>query len=88
MSKSHKFNTFKKKLEEGYSWPALYMFKFIVPKGKEKEVILLFPRHEFKARESTQGNYVSLTVQLMCKSSDEIIEIYEKAHEIEGLIAL
>jgi hypothetical protein len=88
MSMSQNFKAFKEKLEEGYSWPSLYMFKFIVPKGKEEEVTDMFPKHEVKSRMSTQGNYISITVQLMCNSSDEIIEIYKKAHEIEGLIAL
>ena len=82
------FKAFREKLEEGYSWPSLYMFKFIVPKGKEDEVVRLFPRHELKARESNQGNYISITVQLMCNSSDEIVEIYKEAHKIDGLIAL
>ena len=82
------FNAFREKLEEGYSWPSLYMFKFIVPRGKEDQVAKLFPKHEVKARESNQGNYISITVQLMCNSSDEIISIYEEAHKIEGLIAL
>lgn len=85
---SDKFNAFREKLEDGYSWPSLYMFKFIVPKGKEGKVAALFPKHEIKARESNQGNYISITVQLMCNSSDEIISIYEEAHKIEGLIAL
>lgn len=85
---SDNFKAFRDKLEEGYSWPSLYMFKFIVPKGKEDEVAKLFPKHEIKSRESTQGNYISITVQLMCNTSDEIIGIYENAHKIEGLIAL
>ena len=85
---SQNYKAFKDKLEEGYSWPSLYMFKFIVPKGKEEEVAKMFPKNEVKSRESAQGNYVSVTVQLMCSSSDEIIEIYKEAHKIEGLIAL
>ena len=85
---SQNFKAFRDKLEEGYSWPSLYMFKFIVPKGKEDLVADLFPKHEIKSRVSNQGNYVSITVQSMCNSSDEIIDIYKKAHEIEGLIAL
>ena len=88
MAEDKKFELFRRQLEEEYSWPSLYMFKFIVPKGKEGEVEKLFPRNELKIRESNQGNYVSLTVQLMANSSDEIISIYTQAHGIEGLIAL
>lgn len=81
-------DNFRVKLEEHYSWPSLYMFKFIVPKGKEADLKNLFPNHTFIEKNSTQGNYVSLTMQIMASSSDSVIEIYQKAASVEGLIAL
>ena len=80
--------SFRDKLERHYAWPALYIFKFIVPHGQEEEVKRLFPRHEAKERSSKNGKYTSVTVQMMASSSEEIIEIYVKAAEITGLIAL
>ena len=81
-------NSFREKLDQHYAWPSLYTFKFIVPTGKEHEVKNLFPRHETSDRLSKQGNYTSITVQMMMPSGDAVIEIYEKAAEIEGILAL
>lgn len=78
----------REKLDQHYAWPALYIFKFIVPKGKEEEVKQLFPLHTVKEKASKNGNYTSLTIQLMAPSSDTVIEVYLKTSEIEGLIAL
>ena len=79
---------FRQKLDEHYAWPALYMFKFIVPTGKENEVKVLFPYHTPTEKQSKQGNYTSVTVQLMMQSSDAVVEIYKKAALIEGIVAL
>jgi len=80
--------SFRQKLEDHYAWPALYMFKFIVPTGKENEVKDLFPYHTPTEKQSKQGNYTSVTVQIMIQSSDAVIEIYKKAALIEGIVAL
>jgi len=81
-------DSFREKLDQHYAWPALYIFKFIVPQGKERQVKDLFPRHETTERASSQGKYTSVTVQMMMPSSDAVIDIYRKASTIEGLIAL
>jgi uncharacterized protein len=78
----------REKLEQHYAWPALYIFKFIVPTGKEEEVKKLFPLHTATEKVSKNGNYTSLTIQIMAPSSDAVIEVYLKTSEIEGLIAL
>lgn len=80
--------SFQTKLDQHHSWPTLYIFKFIVPKGKEDELKSLFPLHPSTEKVSTQGNYVSVTFQMMMPSSDAVIEIYVRAEGIEGLIAL
>ncbi len=82
------YTDFREKLERSHSWPALYMFKFIVSSDKEKEITSLFPKNEVKLKSSKTGKYISLTAEVMIGSSDQIIEIYKKAHTIEGLIAL
>jgi uncharacterized protein len=81
-------NSFREKLDRHYAWPSLYIFKFIVPKGKEDQVKQLFPQHNTTEKLSKQGNYASITVQMMMPSSDAVIHIYEQAASIEGLIAL
>lgn len=78
----------REKLDQHYSWPSLYTFKFIVPKGKEEEVKNLFPQHEAAERQSKNGNYTSVTLNMMMPSSDAVIEVYQKVSTIEGIIAL
>lgn len=80
--------SFRQKLDEHYAWPALYTYKFIVPTGKEDQVKELFPYHPSTEKQSKQGNYTSVTVQVMMQSSDAVIEIYKRAAAIEGIVAL
>jgi len=82
------FISFQEKLDKHYSWPSLYIFKFIVPKGKEEEVKKLLPLHTSTEKSSSEGNYTSITIQVMAQSSATVIEVYQKATAIEGLIAL
>lgn len=82
-------DSFREKLDQHHTWPSVYFFKFIVPTGKEKEVKELFPAgHPATEKLSKQGNYTSVSVQIMMPSSDAVIEIYEKASQIEGIVAL
>ena len=78
----------REKLDQHYLWPSLYTFKFIVPKEKVEEVKKLFPKHESKERPSKNGNYISVTLQMMMPGSNEVIEVYQLASGVEGLIAL
>lgn len=82
------FDSFREKLEYEYEWPSLYTFKFIVPRDQEEAVTDLFPKVEVSTKESSGGKYVSITAKLMANSSDTIINVYEKAQHIKGLIAL
>jgi hypothetical protein len=81
-------NSFREKLDEHYAWPALYIYKFIVPIGKEDLVKQLFPLTPATEKLSKQGNYISVTIEKMMYSSDAVIEVYIKAAEIDGIIAL
>jgi len=82
------FNSFRLKLDEHYAWPALYIFKFIVPTGQEGLVKKLLPFHPATEKLSKNGNYTSVTISVMMQSSDAVIEVYRKAAEIEGIVAL
>ncbi|MCB0361591.1 MAG: DUF493 family protein [Bdellovibrionales bacterium] len=79
---------FKSVLEAEYTWPADYMFKFIVPKDSVPKVEAMFPHHPISFRNSRNGNYISATITIRADSADLIIAIYEKASHIKGLIAL
>lgn len=79
---------FKEQLDKAHAWPVLYMFKFIVPAGKEAEVRALFPKHTPTERQSQNGKYTSITIQMMMPSSDAVIEVYKTVGTIEGIIPL
>ena len=76
------------KLDEHYSWPSLYTFKFIVPAHQVEAVKKLFPLHESTEKKSTKGNYVSVTFNMMMPGSDAVIAVYNQVSVIEGVIAL
>ena len=82
------FKSFSEKLDEFYAWPVLYTFKFVVKAGKDEELRKLFPTHTNTSRQSTKGNYTSVTFQMMMPSAQAVIDVYKKAATIEGIIAL
>lgn len=86
---AQKIASFREKLDQHYAWPALYIFKFIVPAQKVGELRQLFPRHVVATeKQSEKGKYVSLTYQMMMPSSDKVIEVYQRVSGIEGIVAL
>lgn len=82
----------KAALNEYHKWPSLYMFKFIVPADNEKlaQVQSLFNSKtaEVISRPSKKGNFYSITAKEVMMSAQKVIEKYEKAAKIEGLISL
>ncbi len=78
----------REKLDQHYTWPSLYIFKFIVPAEKVEAVKNLFPKHESKEKNSKNGNYVSVTFQMMMPGSEAVIEVYNLVSGIDGIIAL
>ncbi len=79
---------FKDKLDQEHDWPGIYIFKFVLPASQKLELKELFPDESFKEKQSKAGNYISFTLEKTIHSSDEVVEIYLKAREIDGIIAL
>lgn len=79
---------FKEKLESFGTFPMPYLFKFIVPFGKESQIGAIFPEEEVVLKPSSGGKYISTTIQKQVDSADEVIALYEKAAQIEGIISL
>ena len=75
-------------LENEYDWPATYRFKFIIPKDKESEIENMFPKERIEYKASKKGNYLSVNFEKLCQNSEDIIQIYEQASTIKGLILL
>lgn len=88
----HTFIELQKKLEETItSFPYVYLFKFII-KADNKAMALVEVMFDSDAeiiqKQSSKGNYISITVKQVVLSVDEIIMFYKKASEIEGVIIL
>jgi len=97
MSSEKKTEAFYKKLRtqlyETASWPSEYLYKFIVPTDtdKIKKIENLFNNMGavITTKESKKGTYTSVSVNLMMKNPDVVIEKYkEVADNIEGVISL
>lgn len=80
--------SFKAALEEEYSFPTEYVFKFIIKLSSKQDVIDLLPDAMIKEKKSIKGKYVSITLTQFVKNSSEIVYIYEKASKIKGVISL
>lgn len=82
------FTKLKELLDSEMEWPAEYMFKFIVPVGQVQLLKALLPTGGWSQRASSNGRYLSVTVNAKFKTSDEVIDIYDKVRHIEGIISL
>jgi len=81
--------SFRARLDGYYDWPCSYIFKFIAPTERLEEVTELFDENvEVRTRRSKHGNYVSVTAEIVMAGSDEVIEIYRRAAEIDGVMPL
>lgn len=82
----------KKLLNENHEWPSVFMFKFVVPTDNEKLALVqaMFNSHtaEIRQKQSSKGNYTSVTIREVMISAQAVIDVYEEARQIDGLIAL
>ena len=72
-------------------WPDIYLFKFIVPNTPDmlaRATNLFGDTAEITFHESKTGKYISVSAKEMMLNVDSIIDVYERAAEIKGLIAL
>lgn len=86
------YDKLKGRLEETTSWPSEYLFKFIVPSTKEKIKVIedLFDNTGavIKTKESRNGKYTSISVNVRMKDADAVIKMYKDAAVVEGVISL
>lgn len=86
------YERLKKELDLSSAWPALYLYKFIVPTDKEN---ILRVEEAFdcmgaviKTTKSKTGKFTSISVDVMMKDSQEIIDKYIELSTIKGIISL
>ena len=88
MADQSNIERFKKQLIDHYSFPTIYLFKFIVPIEKKNEFKDLFPKIDFDTKNSKTGKYISFSKKIKVNSSEEVVEIYNQAYSIKGIISL
>ena len=86
------YKKLKTQLEDTTTFPSKYLYKFIVPTtgSQVQEVEGLFNNRGavINTKKSRTGKYISISIQITVKNSDEVIEYYKKAEVIEGIISL
>ena len=86
------FERIKNTLDQTHDWPSVFLFKFIVPSESDKiarvEALFNSETAEIRMRESRNGKYTSISAREAMTSAESVLECYQKASEIEGLIAL
>ncbi|MFT5970548.1 MAG: hypothetical protein ACI8ZO_001061 [Flavobacteriales bacterium] len=85
------FNDLRKRLEEQNDWPVVYMFKFIIPSDIKKFALVtaLFGSDaEVYSKNSKKGNFTSITAKEVMLSADDVMHVYQRASQIEGIISL
>jgi len=86
------YNRLQKQLEDDTQWPALYMYKFIVPSttNKMEEIKQLFNdlSAEIQTRNSSKGSYISVSIRVKMDSPKEVIQKYLEVSKVEGVISL
>lgn len=82
----------KEELLKSNSWPADYLYKFIVPTDRDKitqiEVIFDNTGAVIESRKSRKGKYTSLSIMVNLANPDAVIEKYKEVGLVEGVISL
>jgi len=89
--KNDHYANLEKRLAQQTEWPSAYLFKFIIPADNQKlaQVESLFGAEaEVTIRQSKTNKYISVSAKEMMMSVEEVIKVYHKAEDIEGIISL
>ncbi|KDN54286.1 DUF493 family protein [Flavobacterium seoulense] len=86
------FDRLKGELEKSNTWPAIYLFKFIVPTDNEKikqvEQAFNCLGAVIKTNQSKTGKFTSVSVDVQMENPQAIIDKYIEVSTIEGIISL
>ena len=83
----------KKQLQDTALWPSEYLYKFIVPTQKDKieQIENIFDNlgAVIETKQSKNGKYTSVSINVRMKNPDAVIEKYQEvAENVEGVISL
>ncbi len=86
------YERLRQQLADDTSWPAQYLYKFIIPAELEKiaEIEAIFNGMEavINTRDSSKGTYTSVSIKVKMASPDAVIKKYLEVSNIEGVISL
>ena len=86
------YERLKTELDMSNTWPAEYLFKFIVPTDTAKiqkvEEAFDCMGAVIKTTKSKTGKFTNISVDVQVKDSQEIIDKYLEVSTIEGIISL
>ncbi|MFT7666014.1 MAG: putative lipoic acid-binding regulatory protein [Patiriisocius sp.] len=86
------YSRLQEQLKGDTTWPAPYLYKFIVPGNTKKiaqiEAIFNSINAQINTRVSNKGAYVSLSIKVVMASPEAVIEKYKQVSEVEGVISL
>lgn len=82
----------KSELEESTTWPAVYLYKFIVPTNITNIDLVENTFNNMGAviqtHSSKTGKYTSISINVTMQDADKVIEKYVELSIIEGIISL
>ncbi|APU69854.1 MAG: DUF493 family protein [Bacteroidota bacterium] len=83
----------KKQLQDTAMWPSEYLYKFIVPTQEDKiqQIEDIFDNlgAVIETKQSKNGKYTSVSINVRMKNPDAVIAKYkEVAEKVEGVISL
>ena len=86
------YERLRTELNNSNTWPAEYLFKFIVPTDKEKieKVENAFDSigAVIETKHSKTGKYTSISIDVQMPNAQEIIDKYLELSTIKGIISL
>tara|TARA_R110000796_G_scaffold88850_2_gene191747 strand:+ start:9500 stop:9835 length:336 start_codon:yes stop_codon:yes gene_type:complete len=86
------YSKLKERLAETSTWPANYLYKFIVPTEgtgiKEIEGVFDDTGAVIITKKSKNGKYTSISVTVEMENPDAVIEKYKAVSNVKGVISL
>ena len=87
------YNNLKEKLQDTSMWPTEYLYKFIIKSDvfKIKLIDGIFDNMGavIKTKPSKNGNYTSISINVVMKNPDAVIQKYKAVgSQVEGVISL
>lgn len=86
------YDRLKVELDSSTTWPAPYLYKFIVPSVSDNvlrvEEAFNCMGAVIKTTKSKTGKFTSISVDVTMKDSQEVIDKYLEVSTIEGIVSL